>query len=642
METRQRRKKLEKKTLDQKVVTGLIIAISIFAVFIHVGNYTIFTLPSILFYAWHLMIGLVLIFLYFPLGRKKEQLSTVEKVVYRIIDGICIALTVGVSLYVIVNFEAYTSMMQNNKLTPEMYIFGIIITLLVLEGGRRVLGNILPIIAIIAIAYAFFGNRIPGLFGHRGYSFPRITLAIFSDRGVYGSPIGTSATNVYLFLLFAAYLAVSGADKIFQDIAIAAAGRKRGGPAKMAVVASAFFGMISGSCVANVVSTGAFTIPLMKKNGYQSKFAGAVESVASTGGQIMPPIMGAAAFVMADATGIPYATVCIAAILPAVMYYVCLFKMVDLEAVKYHLQGLPEDQIPSLKDSLARGLKLFIPVGVLLIMLIGLKTTPMKAAIWSIVSILVLGFLDPKDRLTLKGVVEGAVSAGKSLCAVVGACSTAGIVVAVFSLTGLGLKFSNFIVQMGDHALIPSLILSMIVCAILGMGLPTTAAYIVCATAIAPALTGLGVSTLAAHLFLLYFASLSAITPPVAVAAYAAAGIAEENPMKVGFTAVKLGITGFILPFAFALNPDYITFHFDMQTLMTWLSGLVIAYSLAIAFQGYVEKKITLFERAGYLLVIVLAITPYFWNSLIGIALFAVLYGARQWQAKKNITAKAA
>ena len=172
METRQRRKKLEKKTLDQKVVTGLIIAISIFAVFIHVGNYTIFTLPSILFYAWHLMIGLVLIFLYFPLGRKKEQLSTVEKVVYRIIDGICIALTVGVSLYVIVNFEAYTSMMQNNKLTPEMYIFGIIITLLVLEGGRRVLGNVLPIIAIIAIAYAFFGNRIPGLFGHRGYSFP--------------------------------------------------------------------------------------------------------------------------------------------------------------------------------------------------------------------------------------------------------------------------------------------------------------------------------------------------------------------------------------------------------------------------------------------------------------------------------------
>ena len=533
------------------------------------------------------------------------------------------------------NFDAYSQMMQNNQLTQEMFVLGIIVTLLTLESGRRVLGNVLPIIAIIAILYAYFGDKIPGLFGHRGYNTQRITLSIFSDRGVYGTPIGTSATNVYLFLLFAAYLAVSGADQIFQDIAIAAAGRKRGGPAKMAVIASAFFGTISGSCVANVVSTGAFTIPLMKKNGYRAKFAGAVEAVASTGGQIMPPIMGAAAFVMADITGISYAEICIAAVLPAVMYYVCLFKMVDLESVRFDLKGLPEDQIPDLKQSLARGMKLFVPVAVLLIMMIGLKTTPMKAAIWSIAAILVLGFLDKKDRMTIKGVVDGAVAAAKSLCAVVGACATAGIVVSVFSLTGLGLKFSNFIVQLGNNALIPSLILSMLVCAVLGMGLPTTAAYIVCATAIAPALTGLGVPVLAANLFLLYFASLSAITPPVAVASYAAAGIAEENPVQLGLTAVKLGITGFILPFAFALNPDYITFHFDIQTLMTWLSGLVVAYSLAIAFQGYVEKKITLVERAVYLGIICLVIVPNFWSSLTGIVLFAAFYGYRQWEAKK-------
>lgn len=547
----------------------------------------------------------------------------------------------AVSLYVIVNFDVYTSTMQNNQLTPELYVLGIIITLLTLESGRRVLGNILPIIAIIAIAYAYFGDKIPGLFGHRGYNMQRITLAIFSDRGVYGTPIGTSATNVYLFLLFAAYLAVSGADQIFQDIAIAAAGRKRGGPAKMAVIASAFFGTISGSCVANVVSTGAFTIPLMKKNGYQAKFAGAVEAVASTGGQIMPPIMGAAAFVLADVTGISYAEVCIAAVLPAVMYYVCLFKMVDLESVKYDLKGLPEDQIPDMKESLARGMKLFIPVAVLLIMMIGLKTTPMKAAIWAIAAILILGFLVKKERMTIQDVVDGALSAGKSLCSVVGACATAGIVVAIFSLTGLGLKFSNFIVQLGNNALIPSLILSMLVCAVLGMGLPTTAAYIVCATAIAPALTGLGVPTLAAHLFLLYFASLSAITPPVAVASYAAAGIAEENPMKVGFTAVKLGITGFILPFAFALNPDYITFGFNLQTLMTWLSGMVIAYALAVSFQGYVEGKISVIERFLYVVMIALVIVPYFWSSLVGIVLFVLAYGYRELQAKKQVKAAA-
>ena len=626
---------MEKKISYEKIVKWIIIAISLFAVFIHIGNYTIFTLPSIMFYAWHLMIGMVLIFLYYPLGRKRENKSKGFIIACRIIDWILIALALLIGFYVVLNFDAYSQMMQNNQLTQEMFVLGIIVTLLTLESGRRVLGNVLPIIAIIAILYAYFGDKIPGLFGHRGYNTQRITLSIFSDRGVYGTPIGTSATNVYLFLLFAAYLAVSGADQIFQDIAIAAAGRKRGGPAKMAVIASAFFGTISGSCVANVVSTGAFTIPLMKKNGYRAKFAGAVEAVASTGGQIMPPIMGAAAFVMADITGISYAEICIAAVLPAVMYYVCLFKMVDLESVRFDLKGLPEDQIPDLKQSLARGMKLFVPVAVLLIMMIGLKTTPMKAAIWSIAAILVLGFLDKKDRMTIKGVVDGAVAAAKSLCAVVGACATAGIVVSVFSLTGLGLKFSNFIVQLGNNALIPSLILSMLVCAVLGMGLPTTAAYIVCATAIAPALTGLGVPVLAANLFLLYFASLSAITPPVAVASYAAAGIAEENPVQLGLTAVKLGITGFILPFAFALNPDYITFHFDIQTLMTWLSGLVVAYSLAIAFQGYVEKKITLVERAVYLGIICLVIVPNFWSSLKGIVLFAAFYGYRQWEAKK-------
>ena len=626
---------MEKKISYEKIVKWIIIAISLFAVFIHVGNYTIFTLPSIMFYAWHLMIGMVLIFLYYPLGRKRENKSKGFIIACRIIDWILLALALLIGFYVVLNFDAYSQMMQNNQLTQEMFVLGIIVTLLTLESGRRVLGNVLPIIAIIAILYAYFGDKIPGLFGHRGYNTQRITLSIFSDRGVYGTPIGTSATNVYLFLLFAAYLAVSGADQIFQDIAIAAAGRKRGGPAKMAVIASAFFGTISGSCVANVVSTGAFTIPLMKKNGYRAKFAGAVEAVASTGGQIMPPIMGAAAFVMADITGISYAEICIAAVLPAVMYYVCLFKMVDLESVRFDLKGLPEDQIPDLKQSLARGMKLFVPVAVLLIMMIGLKTTPMKAAIWSIAAILVLGFLDKKDRMTIKGVVDGAVAAAKSLCAVVGACATAGIVVSVFSLTGLGLKFSNFIVQLGNNALIPSLILSMLVCAVLGMGLPTTAAYIVCATAIAPALTGLGVPVLAANLFLLYFASLSAITPPVAVASYAAAGIAEENPVQLGLTAVKLGITGFILPFAFALNPDYITFHFDIQTLMTWLSGLVVAYSLAIAFQGYVEKKITLVERAVYLGIICLVIVPNFWSSLTGIVLFAAFYGYRQWEAKK-------
>lgn len=625
---------MKNKITYKSAVTAICVFISILAVVIHVGNYTFFTMPSILFYAWHLMIGMILIFLYKPLGGDRE-LTPVQRMACRIIDWILILLTLGVSCYVILNFDTYTANMQNNKMTAALYVLGIIITLLVLEVGRRMLGLVLPAIAIVAIIYALIGNHIPGLFGHRGYSMRRIVMAIFSDRGVYGTPIATSATNVYLFLLFAALLSVSGADVIFQNIAIAAAGKKRGGPAKMAVIASAFFGTISGSCVANVVSCGAFTIPLMKRNGYPKKLAGAVEAVASTGGQIMPPVMGAAAFVMSNVTGIPYSQVCIAAILPAVMYYLCLLKMVDLEAVKHQLTGLKAEEVPNLKESLSRGLKLFIPVAILLFMLLVLKATPMRAAIWAMAAILIMGFLDPRGRMKPMDVVRGAVAGGKALCSVVAACSTAGIVVAIFSLTGLGLKFSNFIVQLGSNSLIPSLILSMVVCAILGMGLPTTAAYIVCATAIAPALTGLGLPLMAAHLFLLYFASLSAITPPVAVAAYAAAGIAEANPMKVGLQAVKLGITGFILPFAFALNPDYITFGWNLQTLMTWISGGVVCYSLAIMLQGYVEKKITLLERAGYLVVIVLAITPYVLNSLLGFVLFALLYGFRKRQAKR-------
>lgn len=618
----------------QKFVNYMIIAVSVFAVLIHIGNFTIFTFPSILFYAWHLLIGLVLIFLYYPLGRTKE-LSPRMKSLCRTVDWVLIIASLAVGTYVISHFQTYVFTMQNNMLTPELYVFGIMITIVVLEAGRRVLGNILPIVALIAIIYALFGDWIPGLFGHRGYSLRRVMLAIFSDRGVYGTPIGTSATNVFLFLLFASYLNVSGADVIFQDIAIALAGKKRGGPAKMSVIASAFFGTISGSCVANVVSTGAFTIPLMKRSGYKKDFAGAVEAVASTGGQIMPPIMGAAAFVLADVAGVSYASVCVAAFLPALMYYVCLLKMVDLEAVKYNLEGLSPEEVPDLKESLRRGLKLFIPVGVLLFMMLGLNQTPMKAAIYAIASIMIFGVLDRKDPIHFKGVIDGAVGAGRSLCSVVGACSTAGIVVAVFSLTGLGLKFSNFIVQLGGNSLIPSLVLSMIVCAILGMGLPTTAAYIVCATAIAPALTELGLSLMAAHLFLLYFASVSAITPPVAVASYAAAGIAEENPMKVGWTAVKLGITGFILPFAFALNNDYIIFNWNLQTLLTWVSAFVICYSLAVLLQGYVEKRATVAERVGYLIVIILAITPYKLHSVIGIALFAAMYGYRQWEAKQ-------
>ncbi|MEG2428645.1 MAG: TRAP transporter fused permease subunit, partial [Clostridium sp.] len=407
----------EKKLTYGQFIKYFIVAISLLAVFLHVGNYTIFGMQSVKFYAWHVMVGVSLIYLYYPLENmvKKDNL----KIVCRIIDWICMLALIVISFYVILNFENYMQMMQNNMPTSVLYCFGLIMTVIILEAGRRALGIILPAIAIITVLYALFGANFPGLFGHRGYTLQRVVSTVFGDQGIYGTATATCASNVYLFLLFAAYLGVSGADKIFQDIAIALAGKKRGGPAKMAIVASAFFGTISGSCVANVVSTGAFTIPLMKRNGYKPAFAGAVEAVSSTGGQIMPPIMGAAAFVLADVAGIPYARVCLAAFLPAVMYYCCEFKMVDLEAVKHNLQGLDPADIPDLKSAMLRGFKLFLPVFVLLFMMLGVGATPMKSAIWATASIIILGLLDKKDRMTGKDIVAGATACGKTLCSVI-------------------------------------------------------------------------------------------------------------------------------------------------------------------------------------------------------------------------------
>jgi len=624
-----RRSEMEVNLSYSKFRKIFVIIISLFTGLLHIAKFTILPMESIKFFAYHLMLGLILVFLYVPTSKKNPKK-------FVIVDIVLMILSLVVGLYVIINYNNYILIMQTNKLTPILYFFGALTTILVLEAGRRTLGIILPLIGFITMIYALFGGDLPGILGHRGYSLQRVVVTILSDQGVYGTPVAVSANTIFLFLLFGSFLSVSGADKIFQDIAIALTGKKRGGPAKMAVVASCLFGSISGSAVANVVSTGAFTIPLMKRQGYQKRFAGAVEAVASTGGQIMPPVMGAAAFVLADLSGVSYTVVCISALLPALMYYLTLFKMVDLESVKYNLEGIPADQLPDMKVALKKGFKLFIPLGVLLFLLLIVQTTPMIAAIWGIVAIIVCGFFDSDDRMSISKIVDGFVDGSKSLPQVVAACACSGIVTGMFALTGLGLKFSDFIVTLGGTSIILSLILSMIVCTILGMGLPTTASYIICATAIAPALIKIGVPALPAHLFLLYYACLSAITPPVAVASYAAAGLAEENSMKVGLTAVKLGIAGFVLPYTFAFNQDYLHFGFDVKTLVTWISAVVVCYAAAVAIQGYVEQKITFIERAVYFVVILIAIQSNVVLSIVGWGLFLTLYVSRIIQHKKN------
>lgn len=601
-----------------------IIVLSAFTCFLHIGNFTFIPMESIKFFIWHLMLGMIFVFLYKPLGKKASPL-------YRALDWFCICLTAAAGLYVILGYENFIVLTQTGRLSPPLYAIAVAMTLLVLETTRRVLGFALPLIAITTILYALYGGDLPGLLGHRGYNVWRVLATIFSDQGIYGTPIGVSATNVFLFLMFGAFLSISGAATIFQDLAIIMTGSLRGGPAKMAVVASGFFGMISGSAVANVVSTGSFTVPLMERQGYSARFAGAVSAVASTGGQIMPPIMGAAAFVLADIAETPYRTVCLAAFLPAVMYYATLFKIVDLESVKKQIQAEVNHEQKTMKQIMKKAFKLFIPLAVLLFLLLVMMVTPMIAAIWSTAAIIVCGVLDRDAPLTVKDVIDGFAESTKSMPQVVAACACAGIVTGMFALTGLGLKFSDFIVSLGGNSIFISLILSMIICIILGMGLPTTASYIICATAIAPALVALGIPKLSAHLFLLYFASISAITPPVAVASYAAASLADENAIKVGLTAVKLGIAGFILPFVFTLNPDYLHFGFDFLTLATWISAFVVCISAAIMIQGYIEDKVSPLIRLLCLVIIGLAIRSDLVSSLAGWALFAVMY----WYGKK-------
>lgn len=601
-----------------------IIVLSAFTCFLHVGNFTFIPMESIKFFIWHLMLGTVFVFLYRPLSRKPSP-------VYRALDWLCICLTAATGLYVILGYENFIVLTQTGRLSPPLYAVAVVMIFLVLETTRRVLGLALPLIAIATILYALYGGDLPGLLGHRGYNIWRVIATIFSDQGIYGTPIGVSATNVFLFLMFGAFLSISGAATIFQDLAIILTGSLRGGPAKMAVVASGFFGMISGSAVANVVSTGSFTVPLMTRQGYSARFAGAVSAVASTGGQIMPPIMGAAAFVLADIAETPYRTVCLAAFLPAVMYYTTLFKIVDLESVKEQMQAAASQEQKTMKQIMKKAFKLFIPLAVLLFLLLVMMTTPMIAAIWSTAAIIVCGILDREAPLTLKDVIDGFTESTKSMPQVVAACACAGIVTGMFALTGLGLKFSDFIVSLGGNNIFFSLVLSMLICVILGMGLPTTASYIICATAIAPALVGLGIPKLSAHLFLLYFASISAITPPVAVASYAAASLADENAIKVGLTAVKLGIAGFVLPFVFTLNPDYLHFGFDFLTIATWISAFVVCVSAAIMIQGYIEDKVSPLVRLLCLVIIGLAIRSDLISSFVGWALFAAMY----WYGKK-------
>lgn len=457
-------------------------------------------------------------------------------------------------LYLYIN-DAQLVFHLGNPTKIEIFL-GVALTLAVLEMTRRSIGPIMPAIAVIAVLYAALGNHLPTIISNKGYSIKRIAgYLLLSDDGLFGTPIGVSASTVILFIIFGAFLQDTGAGEAFIDMAFSFFGRVRGGPAKVAVVSSALFGMINGSAIANVVSTGTLTIPLMKSVGYQPEEAGAVEAVASTGGQIMPPIMGAAAFIMAQTLAVPYMTIATAAIIPAFLYFFMVFISVDLLAVKNGLKGLSASELPDAKQVLKKSWFLLLPILLLLYMLIGMKLTASKAALYAIGICIVVSWFTEDRKMRVKEIINALVEAAREICSVALACATAGVVIGMLGLTGLGLKMSSLLLQLSGGNLHVLMIFTAFAGIILGMGLPTSGVYIVLSVLAAPALIQLDVAPIAAHMFVFYFGVIAAITPPVALASYAGAGIAKADANRTGWKAVMIGMAGFILPFTFVLNP---------------------------------------------------------------------------------------
>ena len=575
------------KGLPGKLISLWLAAMSLF----HLATAGLVTMPLAIQRAVHLTFSITAVFILYPATRRGAKDRTPWY------DWLLAAAGFSVIGYIVVFFNEI-SRRGANPTDMEIYL-GIAAIVLIVEGGRRIVGNVLPCLSIIFLAYCYFGNYVPGIFQIRGYSLSRIIQHMYlTPEGIFGLALGVSATFVIVFIIFGAFLSHSGGARFFNELALAVAGGRPGGPAKVAVVASGLLGTISGSSVANVATTGAFTIPLMKRVGYQPYYAGAVEACASTGGQLMPPIMGAGAFIMSEFLGIPYLTIAGAAVIPAFLYYAAIFTNVHIMARKKGLQGLPKEQLPALKEVMRADGHLVIPVIVIIATLL-MKYTPLRAGFIGVISVIVVSSLKKNTRMSFATIFKALEDGARGALGVAMACALVGFIVGTSSLTSLGLTISNNIIEIAGGNLLLTLVMAMCACIILGMGLPTTANYIVCSTIIAPALIGMSVLPLAAHLFVFYFGIMADITPPVCLAAFTGAGIAGASPSKTGFTATRIAIASFMLPYCFVYNPMLL-----LQRVVYWeLAILVISAFLGVmmlagALEGWLFRDLRVAERA--------------------------------------------
>jgi len=559
-------------------------------------------------------------------------------------DVILSLLSVVVGGYLVVYYPRIVN--EIGELTQDKVILGCLAIALTMEACRRMTGWVLLIIAGAFILYAHYSYLFPGMLNTRGISWSKIAVHLYIDpNSLLGIPLTIVATIVIAYILFGQVLFATGGGEFFTDIASSLLGRFRGGAAKMSIVSSALFGTISGSPVANVVMTGTITIPLMKRTGYKPHVAGAVESVGATGGQLMPPVMGAAAFVMAEFLGIPYAQVALAALLPALLYYLALFVQVDLEAGKTGITRVPEDQLPPLAQVLKKGWIFIFPVGIIVYLLFFLNMEAGKAAYYAAALTLPVSFLRRESRITFAKILTILEGTGQAMLEVAVVCAVAGIVIGILTITGLAFIFTLIVDMMGTGHVFIILVLTGIVALILGMGMPTTAVYVVVALTLAPALTKLGISPLAAHMFVFYYAMLSMITPPVCIASFAGAALAGASPMRTGYTSMRLAIIAYLVPFIFVFDPLLLfqgPAHLVFLSAVTAFAGTVV---IGIAMVGYFVRPVGWISRlflaaSGIgLLIPPGGDIPHSWlANVVGGAVSALIILA-EWRGRKAVAA---
>lgn len=597
-----------------RIVSAIAISFSVFQIY----TASLGLLDAQIQRAIHLGFGLCLAFLLYPARKswRRDKLHPLD---------LTLAIMGAVTpAYIVLNYREL--ILRAALPTATDVVIGALGILLVIEAARRVVGIPMVCVVLFFITYAFAGQYMPGLLAHRGLNINEfVSHVYFTTEGIFGIPLGVSSTFIFLFILFGAYLEGTGLGKFFIDVANSIAGWASGGPAKVAVLSSGLMGTVSGSSVANVVGTGSLTIPMMKKLGYHKDFAGAVEAAASTGGQLMPPVMGAAAFLMAEFVAVPYVEIVKAAVIPAFLYFTGVWLGVHFEAKRNDLKGLPRAELPKLGELLRTRGHLAIPLLVIVYLLVS-GYTPMRAALVAIVLSIVVSGIKKSTRMSPAAIVKGLETGARNVLGVLVACAAAGIIIGVVTKTGVGLKLASALLELSGGLILPSMFLTMITAILLGMGVPTTANYVITSTIAAPALIQMGVPILAAHMFVFYFGIIADVTPPVALAAYAGSGISGGNALRTGINASKLAIAAFIIPYMFVLSPELLLVDgLTAGLCLSLLTALIGMVALSSSLIGYLAAPLRTIERVILGLGGLMMIKPGLVTDIAGVVIFAAI-----------------